>query len=118
MNTQEIAHQLVGHLRAGEFEQIYDQLFDRESVRHLEPQSEHFADLTGVQAIKEKDAMMSANIEAVESLEVGDAIVSQDHIAVPYKISLKMKGDQTFSLDEIIVYAVKDGKIVLEQFFY
>ncbi len=118
MSTQEIALQLTSLLREGKFDQVYDSLFDSEKIRHIEPQSEHFSNLTGLAAIKEKDAMMGANIEAVQSLEVGEAIISKNHIALPYKISLKLKDGNVFSLDEIIVYEVENGKIVLEQFFY
>lgn len=118
MTTQAVADQLVNLLREGKFEAIYDQLFDKEKVRHIEPQSPYFPDLTGVKAIKEKDAQMGANIESVQSMEVGDAIVSKDHIALTYRISLALKDGSTMSLDEIIVYKVENGKIVLEQFFY
>ena len=71
-----------------------------------------------MKAIKEKDAVMGENIQEVQSLEVGDAIVSKDHIALPYKMSFTMKDGNAVTLDEIIVYQVQDGKIVLEQFFY
>ena len=118
MTTQDVAGQLVMLLREGKFEAIYDQLFDTEKVKHIEPQSEFFPELTGVAAIKEKDEMMATNIEAIEHMEVGEPINSKDHIAIPYKISLKLKDGNSMNLDEIIVYKVEDGKIVLEQFFY
>lgn len=118
MTTSEIANKLVLLLREAKFEEVYDTLFDAEKVRHVEPQSEHFADITGVNAIKEKDTIMGENIQEVNSLEVGTATVSKDHIALPYKMTFTMKDGNAVALDEIIVYEVQDGKIVLEQFFY
>lgn len=118
MTTREIADQLVALLRTAQFDAVYEQLFDAEKVRHIEPQSPHFPDLTGVAAIQEKDAIMGANIAAVQNLEIGDPIVSKDHIALTYKVTIELKDGNTLQLDEIIVYKVENGKIVLEQFFY
>ena len=118
MTTNEIANELVSLLRAGNFDGVYDGLFHHEQVRHIEPQSPHFPELTGVKAIKEKDALMMANIANVDSLEVGDAAVSAKHIAVPYNIAISMKDGSNLALNEIILYEVQDGKIISEQFFY
>ena len=118
MTTQQVANQLVSLLRQAKFDEIYTQLFHPTEVRHIEPQSPHFAELTGVEAIRAKDAAMAANIAAMDKLEVGEAAVAEDFFALPYKVSLTMKDGSSFALDEIIVYRVKDGKIVLEQFFY
>ena len=118
MTTQQVADRLVSLLRQAKFDEVYETLFHPTKVRHIEPQSPHFPDLTGVRAIREKDAAMTANIADMQGLEVGDAIVSKDHIALPYRVSLTLKDGSAFALDELIVYQVEDGKIVLEQFFY
>ncbi|AWX44231.1 hypothetical protein HME9304_01231 [Flagellimonas maritima] len=118
MTTQLIAEKLTSLLREGKFEEIYDTLFDQEKVKHVEPQSPHFPDVTGVNALKEKDSVMAGNIAEVHSMEIGDAITSKDFIALPYKMSFKMKDGNKAELDELIVYQVENGKIILEQFFY
>lgn len=118
MTTQEIANQVVDLLRAGQFEAVYDQFFDAENIHHIEPQSPHFPDLKGVKALKEKDAQIQANIASFDHLEVGDAIVSKDYIALPYKAAFTTKDGQQAQLDELIVYQVKGDKIISEQFFY
>ncbi len=118
MTTQEIANKVSSLLREGKFDEVYDNYFDIENVRHIEPQSPYFSDLTGLIAIKEKDAQIQAGIEAVNSMEVGNPIVAKSHFAIPYKMSVDLKDGNKLDLDEIIVYEVKDGKIKLEQFFY
>lgn len=118
MTTQDIANQLVALLREGNYEAIYDQLFDAEKVRHIEPQSPHFADLTGVEALKAKDTAMMAHIEQAALPQVGEPIIAGNHFAVPYLMSATLKNGQSLSIDEIILYQVEGGKIVLEQFFY
>ena len=118
MSIQTIGNRLVTLLREGKFESIYDELFDAERVRHIEPQSPHFPEVVGVTAIKAKDAAMSEGIAGVNSMTVGDPIFSKDYFAIPYQISLALKDGQEMQLDEIILYQVENGKIVLEQFFY
>ncbi|MGD1843249.1 MAG: SnoaL-like domain-containing protein [Thermonemataceae bacterium] len=118
MNTQALADKLTSLLKEGQFETIYNDLFDHEKVAHIEPQSPHFPHLVGVKAIREKDAQMSAQIAEVQELKVGEAIVSKDFFAIPYRISFTTKNSDTVTLDELIVYQVADGKIIAEQFFY
>ncbi|MDC7998388.1 SnoaL-like domain-containing protein [Gilvibacter sediminis] len=118
MTNQEIANRLGALLREGKFEEIYDTLFDQEKVKHIEPQSTYFSNLTGVKAIKEKDEVMKGNIAEFHSIKVGEAITSKDFIALPYKASFTMKDGNKVALDEIIIYQVENGKIILEQFFY
>ncbi len=118
MTTNAVAVRLVELLRAGKFEQVYDELFDAERVQHIEPQSEYFAKVVGVPAIKEKDAKMAANIAEFGAMQVGDAIVAGDHFAIPYKMGFTLKDGNAVNLEEIILYQVQEGKIVLEQFFY
>ncbi|MEO0338731.1 MAG: nuclear transport factor 2 family protein [Bacteroidota bacterium] len=118
MTTPQIANRLVELLRQGEFETIYDELFHPEKVKNIDPQSPHFPEVIGVQAIKEKDEMMMQNIAAIKGMQVGEAITSKDHIALPYQISLDLKDGSSMELDEIIVYQVEEGKIILERFFY
>ena len=118
MTTKEIANDLVNLLREGQFDAVYDMYFDTENVKHIEPQSPYFSDLTGVKAIKEKDVIMQANISEVHAMEIGNAITSKDYIALPYKISFTMKDGTKTELDELILYQVENGKIISEQFFY
>ncbi|PRX53995.1 nuclear transport factor 2 family protein [Flagellimonas meridianipacifica] len=117
MTNQEIANRLVALLREGKFNEVYDELFHPEA-HHIEPQSEHFANVKGVEAIKAKDAAMGEHLAGIESMEVGEAIVASKHIAIPYKLTANLKDGNQMALDEIIVYEVKNGKIVSEQFFY
>jgi len=118
MTTHDVAKQLVLLLRKGEFETIYNDLYHAEKIHHIEPQSEHFADLKGVQALRDKDAMIIPNVEKMENLTIGDPIISGDYIGLTYKVDITLKDGTFLPMDEIIMYKVEDGKIVLEQFFY
>ncbi len=117
MTNQAIAERLVALLREGKFTNVYDELF-HDDAHHIEPQSQFFSDVKGVEAIKVKDATMSEHITGIESMEVGDAIVASKHIAIHYKLKAILKDGNFMSLDEIIIYEINDGKIISEQFFY
>lgn len=117
MTNQAVAERLVALLREGKFNDVYDELF-HDDAHHIEPQSQFFSDVKGVEAIKAKDATMSEHITGIESMEVGEAIVASKHIAIPYKLTATLKDGHLMALDEIIVYEINDGKIVSEQFFY
>ncbi|MEM8508033.1 MAG: nuclear transport factor 2 family protein [Bacteroidota bacterium] len=117
MTNQEIATRLVSLLREGKFNDVYDELFHPDAD-HIEPQSEYFAHVKGVEAIKRKDAAMQENLAGAEGMEVGDAIIAKDYIAIPYKMTAILKDGNKWPLDEIIVYKTGNGKIISEQFFY
>ncbi|MET1260715.1 SnoaL-like domain-containing protein [Flagellimonas sp. DF-77] len=117
MTNQEIANRLVELLNHGQFETVYNELF-HSNAEHIEPQSEQFAHLQGLDAIKAKDAAMSAHIASVEGPEVGQAIVARSHIGVPYKMKVTLKDGSLMDLDELIVYHIENGKIMEERFFY
>ena len=118
MTTQQIADKVTSLLRQGQFDAVYEDYFDTENVRHLEPQSPFFPDLKGVKALREKDAQMQANIASIDGMEVGHPIIAKSHFALPYKMAITLKDGNKMEMDEIIVYEVKNGKIILEQFFY
>ncbi|NJO01039.1 MAG: hypothetical protein HC880_04485 [Bacteroidia bacterium] len=118
MTVTEIANSVTALLRAGKFHDVYEQYYDTEVVRHIEPKSPFFPDLTGVNALKEKDAKIQPNIASVDTLEIGEPIISKSFFALTFKMSATLKDGNQNRLDEIIVYEVQKGKIVLEQFFY
>lgn len=118
MTTQQVADRLVDLLRAGNFNAVYDELFHPTEVVHDEPQSPYFAHVVGVEAIKAKDEQMQSGIAEFLGMNVGEPAVSRDYFALPYQMKFKLKDGTVVDLDEIIVYEVRDGKIVLEKFFY
>ena len=118
MTTQQVADRLVELLRQGQFDTIYTELFHPTDIVHDEPQSEHFPHLVGVAAIREKDQAMQSNIAQFNGLTVGDAIVAGNHLALPYRAQFTLNDGTEVDLNELIVYRVRDGKIVLEKFFY
>ncbi len=54
----------------------------------------------------------------MHGITVEGLLVSGDHISLRLVMDVTMKGKGRQTLDELVVYGVKNGKVVSEQFFY
>ncbi|MEM7514479.1 MAG: nuclear transport factor 2 family protein, partial [Bacteroidota bacterium] len=97
----------------------YDELFHENAVA-LEPQLAEMglAEVEGLAAIKEKVGTLSQGISEMISREMSAPIVTDSHIAFTNVVKAKMKDGNDFSLSEICLYKVDNGKIVSEEFIY
>jgi hypothetical protein len=57
-------------------------------------------------------------VEEVHRMFTSEPIVTANHIAVAREMDMTVKGFGRIQLNEIMLYEVKDGQIVSEQFFY
>ncbi len=119
MTNQEIANRLHELVKTGEYFKAYDELFSREVVAK-EPQLAEM-DLTevkGIEAVKQKVATLGEGMAELKSRTMSDPIVTDSHIAFTKIVNGKLKDGNDFSLSEICLYKVHDGKIVSEEFIY
>ncbi len=119
MTTQAIADRLVTLSREGKFEQIYQELFSP-SIQSKEPTPEGDWDTEkGFDGLKRKSEKWSEMVEEMKDGQISDPIVAGDFFSCTWKTQVKFRGTSEFvSMDEIAMYEVKEGKVVLEQFFY
>ncbi len=117
MNTNEIARRLVELCRQGAYAQAQDELF-ADDARSVEPDFAPEPIATGRAALAAKGKMFE------EMFEVHGGTVSDPVVADAF-FSCAMSADVTdrksgvrFTMEEICVYEVRDGRIVREQFFY
>jgi hypothetical protein len=72
----------------------------------------------GIAAVMAKGEWWVANHE-VHSSSVEGPLVAGSHFAVTFKMDVTFKPQsKRFTLEEVAVYKVVDGKIVYEEFFY
>lgn len=119
MDTRTIASRLVALCREGRFEAAYDELF-AEDARNVEMPAVGdgpLGDASGLAAIRRKAAAWRDGVE-VHGLRVGDPCVAGNWFCVPMSLDVTYAGRPRTQVDELCVYQVRDGKIVLEQFFY
>lgn len=120
MNTSQVARRLVELCRAGKFSQAQEELFAQDAAS-LEPPgapSGPLGSVKGMAAIREKGKAFDESCEKVHSITVSDPLVAGSFFSVTMGLDATFKGRGRSAMEEICVYEVRDGKVVLEQFFY
>lgn len=118
MTTQEVANQLVSLCREGKYEEVYQTLFSPEIVSK-EPNGALSPEVKGLEKLAEKAKMWNEMVDEFIEGTISDPIVAGDHFSCTMQSKVRFKGSsETIDMDEVCVYKVEDGKVVLEQFFY
>jgi|SRR5579862_1753515 ketosteroid isomerase-like protein len=119
MTTQEVADKLVKLCSAGQFHEATEALYspDIVSMEAGAPPGQS-RESKGIAAVKAKGEWWMANHE-VHSSKVEGPLVAGSHFTVSFKMDVTFKPqNKRFTLEEVAVYKVADGKIVYEEFFY
>jgi len=118
MTTKDVANRLHELFNEGKWQQAQDEFFttDAESVEPAKAQG--MQTVKGLDAIKKKGQQFNEMVEEMHGGYVSDPIVAGNHIAFAMGMDCTYKGMGRQKMDEIVIYEVKDGKIVKEQFFY
>lgn len=97
---------------------IQDELF-ADNVKSVEPaNSPWFKYAEGKSTVRKKGEDWVKRIEVAHSRHTSEPIVAGNHFAVSRKVDITVKGLGRIQVNELMLYEVRDGKIVLEQFFY
>jgi hypothetical protein len=116
--TQQVAARFNELARQEKWFEIQDELF-AENVRSVDPpNSPYFKYAEGKVAVRKKGEDWVKRIEAAHSRHTTEPVVGGNHFAVGREVDITVKGFGRIKIDEIMLYEVKDGQIVLEQFFY
>jgi hypothetical protein len=118
MNTQQIAARLAELCRQGEFEAAQKELFAEDAVS-IEPREtpDFPRETKGLRAIIEKGHKFESMVENIHGISASAPLVTGNAIALALTMDVTMKGRGRVKMEELCAYEVKDGKIVLEQFF-
>ncbi len=119
MTTQEVADRLVKLCSEGKFMEAGMELYSPEivSVEAGAPPGGS-RESKGIEAVKAKGEWWTANHD-VHSVKVEGPLVAGPQFAVTFKMEATFKPEnKRFTMEEIAVYNVSDGKIVREEFFY
>jgi limonene-1,2-epoxide hydrolase len=115
--TQEVADRFYELAQQGKFDQIQDELYD-ENVRSVEPAHSNWQNVQGIDKIKEKAKQWQEMTEEMHGGYTGKPQVAGNFFSCVMGMDVTIKGQGRVKMDEIAVYEVKDGKIVLEHFFF
>jgi hypothetical protein len=118
LTTQEIATRFNELAQQEKWFEIQDELF-ADNVQSIEPENSlYFKYEEGKAPVRKKGEDWVKRIEAVHRLYTTEPVVGGDHFAVGREVDITVKGFGRIQINEVMLYEVKDGEIVSEQFFY
>lgn len=118
LTTQQVAARFNELAQQEKWFEIQDELF-AENVRSIEPaNSPYLKDAEGKTPVREKGENWVKRITAAHKLATTEPVIAGNHFAIGRDFDIEVNGLGRVHINEIILYEVKEGKIVLEQFFY
>ena len=118
MTTQEVAARFNELAQQEKWFEIQDEFF-ADNVRSIDPpNSPYFGYAEGKSSVRKKGEDFVKRIEAVHTAYTTEPIVNGNHFAVGRDIDISVQGLGRIKINQVMLYEVKDGQIVLEQFFY
>ena|SRR5690348_14932817 len=118
MTTQEVAARFNELAKQEKWFEIQDELF-ADSVRSIDPSnSPYMGYAEGKIAVRKKGEEFVKKIEALHGAYTSEPVVGGNHFAVGRELDITVRGFGRIQMNEVMLYEVKDGQIVSEQFFY
>jgi len=98
--------------------EIQDELF-ADNVKSIDPpNSPYFGYAEGKAVVRKKGEDFVKKIEAAHRRHTTEPIIAGNHFAVGREVDITVQGYGRIQINEIMLYEVKDGEIISEQFFY
>ncbi len=118
MNTKELANQLVELCRQGKIDEVQATFYADDAVSIEANEMMGPKVVEGLSGIKQKSVMFQSSVEEFHGATISDPIVAGNSFAITWAMDATFKGRGRMIIEEVCVYQVKDGKIILEHFFY
>ncbi len=118
MTTQDVAARFHELAQQEKWFEIQDELFADE-VRSIEPPTaKGLPNVEGKSAVRKKGEAILSQVEAVHSASTTAPVIGGNYFAVGRKLDMTVRGVGRTQMNEVMLYEVENGQIVLEQFFY
>ena len=118
LTTAEVAARFHQLAQQEKWFEIQDELF-AENVRSVEPSnSAYFKSTEGKSPVRKKGEEWVKKVQEVHRLYTTHPVIGGNHFAVGRNVDITLEGFARVKIDEIMLYEVKDGQIISEQFFY
>jgi len=118
LTTQEVAARFNELAQEEKWFEIEDELF-ADNVRSIDPEnSPYFGYAEGKASVRKKGMDWVAKIKEGHEVSTTHPVIAGNHFAVGRSFDITTEDFGRIKIEEIMLYEVKDGKIVLEQFFY
>ena len=117
MTTQQVADRFYELSQQGAFDTIQTELYSKDA-KSVEPANGPFINVEGIEAIIQKGKQFNETIAEMHGGYTSAPIVAGNFFSCTMGMDVTFKGELRTKFDEVAVYEVKDGKIVMEQFFF
>ena len=118
MNNKELIDRFQDLAMAEKWFEIQDESF-ADDVESIEPKdSPWLPDARGKQAVREKAMAWVNRITAVHSTFTTAPITSENHFVIGRKMDITVQDLGRVQMDQLMLYEIRDGKIVKERFYY
>ncbi|WP_246008302.1 nuclear transport factor 2 family protein [Chitinophaga lutea] len=118
LTTAEVAARFHELAQQEKWFEIQDEFF-AENVKSIDPShSPYFGYAEGKAEVRKKGEDFVGRIEAAHSLYTSEPLVTGNHFAVVREKDITVRPHGRIQIKQIMLYEVKDGQIISEQFFY
>ena len=118
LTTKEVAVRFNELAKQEKWFEIQDELFAG-NVKSIDPpNSPYFGYAEGKAVVRKKGEDFVKKIEAAHRRHTTEPIIAGNHFAVGREVDITVQGYGRIQINEIMLYEVKDGEIISEQFFY
>jgi hypothetical protein len=118
MTTQEVADRYNELAQQEKWFEIQEEFF-AENVKSIEPEGSSFLpNAEGKSAVRKKGQDFVKRITALNHASTSAPLVAGNHFVVARKKDFVVDGLGRLQINQLMIYEVKDGKIVEERFVY
>lgn len=118
MTTHEVANRFHELAQQEKWFDIQEELFS-EDVKSIDPvNSPYMGYAEGKANVRRKGEDFIKKIQDFHGAHTTAPVVAGNHFAVGREMEVTLEGFGKIQLNEVMLYEVKNGQIVLEQFFY
>ena len=118
LTTTEVAAKFIEMCRQDKFHEIQMELYSDNCISIEANDSLLPKIVEGLEEILKKTKMFQDAVEQVHERHISEPVIGGDYFSVFWSADMTFKGQERFTMEEICVYKVHEGKIVFEQFFY
>ena len=118
ITTQEVAARFNELAQQEKWFEIQDEFFS-DNVKSIDPpNSPYFGYAEGKDAVRKKGEDFIKKIEKVHGTSTTQPVTGGNHFSVGRNVDITVTGFGRIQIDQVMLYEVKNGQIISEQFFY
>jgi hypothetical protein len=118
MTIQEVAARFNELAKQEKWFEIQDELF-AENIKSIDPpNSPYFGYAEGRASVRKKGEEFVNKIQGFHGASTTEPVIGGNYFAVGREMDITVQGFGRIQINQIMMYEVKKGAIVLEQFFY